>query len=188
MRNVEGKPYSTPQRGPWHLAHNPAKAACQKIGRDLPTNDLWQALVRNAEKQPVNWESGHMNPDVTLSNGATFYHVGDWVWEQVEFRLNKDPHINGLKIEKLPDKQGIFCRIFGFGCQTPKDLFGPAGTYKNAGLGVATTYYKGNPYIMRGGDDQDPGLFGVAMNHGPDADSNGDDVGFRCACPSASCK
>jgi hypothetical protein len=76
-------------------------------------------------------------------------------------------------------------KIKGVKKRTIKEQFGPAGSYKNAGLGIAVFRSK---YIMRGGDDQDPGIFGFATNHGPDPEDNADDVGFRCACAWSECK
>ena len=166
MREINGKPVSTKDGKRWKLSHTFAKIACEESSLKLISNDAWQAMARNAEKVQENWEKGKIKTSVTLSNNEKLYNVGDGGWEQIETLLSNDMNINKLKIEQL---RGV-----------AKEIFGPKGIYTDAGLGITTTYK--HPYIMRGGDDQDPGLFGVAFNHGSKAMV--DDIGFRCVCSS----
>ena len=186
MRQINGLPEPIDAGERWKLPHDNARKACADIGYSLPSNDLWQAMARNAELVETNWQDGRILPSVTLSNGEILYHVGDSGWEQIGSTLTVNPQINGLKIEQLAD--AVQPALFSVGSgtkRTAKGQFGPSRTYSgNPGLGIATTYR--NIYIMRGGDDQEPGLFGIAMNHG--ADGYGDDIAFRCACPLTKCK
>lgn len=194
MKNVDNKAVSTAEGDIWHLAHYGAKEKCQELGYDLPTNDLWQSMARNAERIPSNWTGGavgqgQLKGTVTIKNSTgevIFYNVGDSVWEHVDGKIKKPFQRTTTAIEDMdPELQEKRLRIKGLTKRPVKDQFGPEGTYTSAGLGIAVFR---SAYIMRGGDDQDPGIFGFATNHGPYPESDADDVGFRCACRWADCR
>lgn len=160
---------------------------------DLPVNALWQAMLRQAEGVASNWTggsvgSGELKTDLSLPNGATFYDVGDSLWE---FVTGVSPgSFSAGDISDLAAGDTYTFTINGL-TGNGKYHFGPSGTgYTSADeLGVSTNRYSAD--IMRGGDSPvnefdtgNPGAFGVAMNHSGEAAS---DVGFRCACPYSAC-
>ncbi len=194
MKNINNKPVSSPEGTVWNLAHYGAKEKCEELGHALPSNDLWQSMARNAEKIPENWTGGEvgkgrMKTTVKIRNSigeVTLYNVGDSVWEHVDGRIKKPLKKETTTIEELsPDLKEKKIKIEGYGKRRISEHFSPEGTYDSAGLGIAVFRSK---YIMRGGDDQDPGIFGFATNHGPDPEHDADDVGFRCACRWEDCR
>lgn len=189
----DGKPLSTSTGEPWHLSNTASQAACESVaaGYNLPSNDVWQTISRQAEGVASNWSGGitgrgQLSTDVTLPNGAVLYDTGDGVWEHVgSGTISANPNILGMHIEQVnPVTNTTYTTVGGSASRKPKEQFGPAYPSYNdttyaARLGIVTTSYVGST-IMRGGDDSDPGLFGLALNHS--ANDGGGDVGFRCAC------
>lgn len=197
MREVNGRAVSTNQGKPWTLSHTDAKAQCKKQGYILPHNDLWQAMGRNAERIGENWTGGfpgqgelHQDVKIQTSGGfATLFDVGGSMWEHVDGNLSGDPGVQKMRVQDMG--QGNMIRIGWSPRRNAKAHFGPAMEIHpgqaDMKLGFISGYDPRSKTIMRGGDSgdpldgghYDPGLFGVAMNHGPD--DWADDSGFRCA-------
>lgn len=189
MRQTDaGTPIPSHSGEPWKLPRDPAQRACHSIGMALPTNAQWQTMARQAEGLAINWTSGHVgagsliaSPTI-LSNGAVVYNLGNGVWEQVsgdlrEFAVDM---VWQTSLRFLDDTTHPYPVMMGGVEGRAKYHFGPAGDYRgysyDPGLGEMTNRYSFS--IMRGGDDEEPGMFGTALNHGPEDISN--DVGFRC--------
>jgi hypothetical protein len=152
----------------------------------LPVNALWQSMARQAEVVDENWTGGtvgfgELKTDLKI-NGATFYDVGDLHWEHVQGQSPED-FSAGYTYQLIDDDFTYMVNglngnhKFHFGHSAPHGTYG-----NNQSLGTNTNRYSSK--IMRGGDDDEPGVFGAAMNHNGEAAS---DVSFRCACPKAYC-
>lgn len=190
-RNVGGVATSTAAGVPWTLSHNDAQDQCEAlgVGYGLPINDLWQEAARQAELVASNWSGGEVGhgtlaADVTLPNGSRLYDFGDSVWEHVAGHMTGADISYSGRITAISDRQ--FPDTFTMTGSPPRTLRGHFGTglplyNDSADISQAgyMTLYSSN-YIMRGGDDSDPGMFGTALNHGPSV--SGSDSGFRCAC------
>jgi hypothetical protein len=165
-----------------------ADASCRStfVQGDIPLNAIWQALVRQAELVDANWTGGSvgvgtLKTDLTINGGlSTFYDIGDGLWEHVTGQSPADFSAGFIYLLSASDP--LTYTINGL-LGNAKYHFGPSGTYTaGAQLGVTTNRY--SVYLMRGGDDEENGAFGVAMNHAGEAAS---DVGFRCSCPLKDC-
>lgn len=178
----------------WHyVTQAVATAQCQALypQGDLPINALWQAALRRAETEPDNWTggvvgSGTLKTDLKISDGAGGYSVfedmGDGHWE---FVVGAGPTGNQVTAGYIYTLTNSAPNTFTTNGLTgnAKFHFGPGGTYgSGAELGVTTN--RASSYIMRGGDDNEPGAFGTALNHSGNAAL---DVSFRCVCPKNQC-
>jgi len=158
---------------------------------DLPVNAIWQAALYWAEGVASNWTggsvgSGALKTDLLVPNGSggysVFYDMGDGHWE---FVIGSGPPGNQVTAGYIYTLSGGDPNTFSTNGLTgnAKFHFGPQGVYgSSANLGVTTN--RASSYIMRGGDDSEPGAFGTALNHSGNAAS---DVSFRCTCPKAEC-
>lgn len=184
-QGVNNLPEPTITGIPWHLPRNQAEASCQSIGMRLPTNAEWQTMARQAEYVAANWTGGQpgagfLKADITyLPNGSVLFNLGDSVWEQVAGDLTGETG-NGGPIYLVNGITNPATVTVGGVSNSVKYHFGPQDGYVtypyNPGLGILTNRYSQS--IMRGGDDEEPGFFGTAVNHGPTDMSN--DIGFRC--------
>jgi hypothetical protein len=182
--------------GTWqwnNISQTQAETQCAGLFTDcvVPVNQLWQAALHHAEGVAANWTggsvgSGALKTDLLIPNGtggfALFEDMGDGHWEFVRGTgPGGDQVVSGYVYTLLSSDPNTFETNGLIG--NAKFHFGPAGTYGSAAqLGVTTN--RASSYIMRGGDDSEPGAFGVALNHAGNAAS---DVSFRCACPLATC-
>lgn len=158
---------------------------------DLPVNALWQAALRWAENVDDNWTGGavgqgEFKTDLWIPNGNggwnKFYEMGDGHWEFVVGVGPEHDEVTAGFIYQLAGGDPRTWSTNGLGGNA-RFHFGPIDTYgPGAQLGVTTN--RASSYIMRGGDDSEPGAFGVAINHAGNA---AQDVGFRCVCPKAAC-
>jgi hypothetical protein len=188
-RNVGGVPTSQSTGAPWATSKNAAVSACGGLGYGIPSNALWQAMARQAEASAANWSGGdvgrgQMGRNVTLANGATLYNVGDSLWEHVSTTYSGTLPTHSRYIRTISDVDYPETFSVGGVAGTTRFHFGPAASQFNdtgnlSSLGWMTGVYAEIDDIMRGGDDSDPGIFGVALNHNDDVE--GDDTGFRCA-------
>jgi hypothetical protein len=180
--------------GSWqwnYITQSNAVSQCQNLypQGDLPVNALWQALLYRAEDIADNWTggtvgSGALKTDLKLPDGlgdySVFEDIGDGHWEFVIGAGPTGSQVTSGHVYQLSTSNSF--TVNGL-TGSAKFHFGPEGTYgAGAELGVTTNTNSG--YIMRGGDDEEPGAFGVALNHQGQATS---DVSFRCTCPKSAC-
>jgi hypothetical protein len=176
---------------PWtYVSFAKLQAVCATLSAnsELPTNSLWQGIARKAASLHANWDSGivgvgALKTDITVPDGeggdSTLYDFGDGHWEWVRGQgiqissgfiyqiLSGGPAytINGLSLSKA-------------------DHFGdPARCSSTSQCGVTTNQATGG--IARGGDDDEPGFFGVAENHDPLYAPGYSDFSGRCAYPAS---
>lgn len=188
----DNMPISTPEGDPWNLSRDPSMEICDSVGMSLPTNAQWQTIVRQSENIPENWSGenigdGTLATDLEIIGGDILYDFGDGVWEHVSSNaifFNEGPMAGQVYLatdETHPYDIEIDGVEHGWIYH-----FGPEYDYSEYDydpmLGTMTNRY--SPSIMRGGDDNEPGIYGVALNHAPWEDPNGvisKDAGFRCA-------
>jgi len=176
-----------------YVSQDQAEAQCQAAFAqgDLPVNALWQAALRWAEGEADNWTGGAVGEgafktDLWIPDGnggrTLFKHMGDGHWEFVRGQGPNSNEVIGGFIYQLAGGDPRTWSTNGLQGNA-RFHFGPSDTYwPDAQLGVTTN--RASPHIMRGGDDNEPGAFGVALNH---ARNQALDVSFRCECPFGSC-
>lgn len=153
---------------------------------ELPVNVMHQGIARAAEAIAANWTggavgSGALKTDLLVPDGlggySMLYDFGDGLWE---WTRGIKVTISAGFIHNLT-AGGSSVSINGLSL-TLKDHFGPSGTYgSGAELGVLTQ--PTGVGIARGGDDSEPGAFGVAENHDNTYGPGYSDFGGRCAYP-----
>lgn len=178
--------------GSWNfISHLKASSVCKNAFYEgnLPVNSLWQSMARQAEMVNSNWTGayigvGDLKSDLLIPNGEggynMFYDLGGGHWEFVNGQFPGDAVINAGDIQDVRFSNQI---IFLNGINRHINFhFGPNNYYPDSNVGTATDTY--TQWIMRGGDDSEPGVFGTALNHQGHPAS---DASFRCACPLAAC-
>lgn len=165
------------------------QAVCQALSAnsELPTNSLWQGIARKAASLHDNWTSGivgvgQLKTDITIPNGeggnSTLYDFGDGHWEWVR---GAAVQIYAGFIYQLSG--GTAVTINGL-TMSRADHFGdPSRCTADSQCGVTTNQATGG--IARGGDDSEPGFYGVAENHDPAYSPGYSDFSGRCAYPSS---
>jgi len=167
-------------------------------GGKIPTNSLWQAMLRQAEMVNENWTGklvgiGAFKTDLVIPNQdgswSKIYDVGDGLWEYVNGVGPGD--FESVSIHQLKDGDTYYWRmntLYG----NAKFHFGPRGVYPETAL-LGHVSQRHSSHVMRGGDEEVPhvqghsgqqGAFSAALNHSGQRTA---DVGFRCACPLRTC-
>lgn len=154
---------------------------------EMPTNSVWEGIARMAAAIDSNWtggcvKCGQLKTAITVPDGeggsSTFEHFGDGHWEWV--RANSAQIYAGQIYQLQPG--GTQYTINGL----TLDLEGHFGFASHCAAdsqcGVLTNQAAGG--VARGGDDSEPGMFGVAMNHDPNYAPGYSDFSARCAYPS----
>lgn len=155
---------------------------------ELPTNTLWQGIARKAATIDGNWTggavgSGQLKTDITVPDGeggnSTIYDFGDNHWEWVR----------GSAIQISP---GFIYQIAAGGqtytingvALTKEEHYGDS-TRCTSATQCGVTTQQATSGIARGGDDSEPGFYGVASNHDTAYAPGYSDFSGRCAYPAS---
>lgn len=155
---------------------------------ELPTNTLWQGVARAASNNADNWTggavgSGQLKTDITVPNpdggNSIIYDFGAGHWEWVR---GQAVQITAGFIHQLAAGGGNYT-INGLVATLEAHYGDATHCTSTTQCGVTTNQAAGG--IARGGDDSEPGFYGVASNHDPNYGQGYSDFSGRCAYPSA---
>jgi hypothetical protein len=199
LTGYTGQPYcvmarelANPATGlPWNfVSFTKLQSVCAVLSpnSELPTNTMWQGIARKAASLHANWTSGivgvgQLKTDITIPDGeggeSTLYDFGDGHWEWVRGQAIQ---IASGFIHSLTTG-GTLYTINGVTLTREGHYGDAAHCYSGTQCGVTTNQAASG--IARGGDDDEPGFFGVASNHDPNYSPGYSDFSGRCAYPSS---